>query len=43
MLIRIDPDKDDIFKVINQIFGHIKQSSDKLTKKTLIGRISMRV
>ena len=29
--IRIDPDKDDvdIFKTINEIFGHIKQSAKK--------------
>ena len=38
--IRIDPDKDDFdsFRVINEIFGHIKQP----TKKTLINKISTR-
>ena len=35
--IRIDPDKEDfnIFKAINEIFGHIKQSSNQLAKKFL--------
>ena len=38
--IRIHPDKDfDIFKTINEIFRHIKQS----TKKTLINKISTRL
>ena len=35
--IRIDPD---IFKAINQIFRHFKQSSNQSTKKILIDRIS---
>ena len=35
-LIRIDPDKEDldIFKTINNIFRHIKQLSNKLTKQS---------
>ena len=39
--IRIDPDKADfdIFRAINEIFRHIKQS----TKKTLINKISTRL
>ena len=39
--IRIDPDQEefDIFKTINEIFRHIKQS----TKKTLINKISTRL
>ena len=39
--IRIDPDKEDfgIFKTVNEIFRHIKQS----TKKTLINKISSRL
>ena len=36
--IRIDSDKEDIFRAINKIFRHIKQS----TKKTLINKISTR-
>ena len=42
--IRIDPDRknSDIFKTINEIFRHIKQLSNQLTKKTLIDKISMR-
>ena len=42
-LIRVDPDKKDfsIFKAIDGIFRHIKQSSNQLTKKTLIDKISM--
>ena len=38
--IRIDPDQKnfDIFKTVNEIFRHIKQS----TKKTLINNISIR-
>ena len=41
MFIRIDPDKEDfdIFRAINEIFRHIKES----TKKTLINKISMRL
>ena len=37
MFIRIDPDKEefDIFRTINEIFRHIKQSS----RKTLINKI----
>ena len=43
--IRIDPNKEDfdIFKAINEIFMHIKQSSNWLTKKTLIDKYSMRL
>ena len=43
--IRIDPNKEDfyIFKDITEIFRHIKQSSNQLTKKTLIDKISMRL
>ena len=39
--ITIDPDKKDfdIFRTINEIFRHIKQS----TKQTLINKISMRL
>ena len=39
--VRIDQEKEDldIFRVISQIFGHIKQS----TKKTQINKISMRL
>ena len=39
--IRVDPDKEDldIFRAINEIFRHIKQS----TKKTLINKISTRL
>ena len=37
--IRIDSDKEDIFRAINKIFRHIKQS----TKKTLINKISTRI
>ena len=38
---RIDPDEEDfdIFRAINQIFRHIKQS----TKKTLVNKISVRL
>ena len=32
-----------IFKTINEIFGSIKQSSNQLTEKTLIDKISMRL
>ena len=42
--IRIDPDKEDsLINVINEIFGHTKQWSHQMTKKTFIDRISMRV
>ena len=47
--IRIDADKKvfDFFKAINQIFRHIKQSSNQLTKqstkKSLIEKILMRL
>ena len=43
MLLRVDPDKKDfsIFKAIDGIFRHIKQSSNQLTKKSLIDKISM--
>ena len=43
--IRIDPDKEgfDIFKAINEIFRYIKQSSNQLTKKTLINKIFMKL
>ena len=39
--IRIDPDKEDfdVFRAINEIFRHIKQSS----KKTLMNKISTRL
>ena len=39
--IRIDPDKEefDIFRAMNEIFRHIKQS----TKKTLINKFSARL
>ena len=39
--VRIDPDKKDfeIFRAINEIFRHIKQS----TKKTVINKISTRL
>ena len=42
--IRIDPNKDnfDIFKAINEIFTHIKQSSNQLNK-ILIDKNSMRL
>ena len=35
--LRIDPDKKDfyIFKAISEIFWHIKQSSNKLTKNSI--------
>ena len=44
-LIRIDPAKEnfDVFKAINEIFRHIKQSSIQLTKKILIYTISTRL
>ena len=40
-IIRIDPDKKDfdIFRTINEIFRHIKQS----TKKTLVNKFSKRL
>ena len=43
--IRIDQDKRifHVFKAINEIFSHIKQSSNQLTKKTFIYKISMRL
>ena len=43
--IRTDPDKEhfDIFKTINKIVRYIKESSKKLTKKTLIDKISVRL
>ena len=42
---KIDPDEENfyIFKTINEMFRHIKQSSDQLTKKGLIDKISMRL
>ena len=42
--IRTDPKTEifDIFKAINEIFMHIKQSSNQLTKKTFIYKNSMR-
>ena len=41
--IRIDPDKEDfdIFKDINEILRHIKQSSNQLTKKVLTDKTRM--
>ena len=43
--IRIDPEKEDldIFKAINEIFRHIKQLSNQLTKKTYINKISIKL
>ena len=43
--IRIDPSKEifDVFEAINEIFSHIKQSPNQLTKKTLIYKVSMRL
>ena len=43
--IRIDPDEEkfDVFKAIYEIFRHIKQSSNQLTKKALVDNISMRL
>ena len=43
--IRINSDKEDfdIFKAISKIFKYIKQSSNQLTKKTLIDRVSLRL
>ena len=46
-IIIIDPDKEDFFKyffgAINEIFGHIKQLSNQMTKKTLINKASIRL
>ena len=43
--IRNNSDKDDfdIFKAINEIFRYIKQSSNQLSKKVLIVKISKRL
>ena len=45
MFITNDPSKEifDVFEAINEIFSHIKQSSNQLTKKTLIYKVSMRL
>ena len=44
-VIWIDPDKEgfEIFKAIDEIFRYIKQTSNQLTKKGLIAKISMRL
>ena len=43
--IRINPDEDNlnISKVKNKIFRHIKESNEKLNKKSLIEKISLRL
>ena len=43
--IRIDPNKEDFdnFKAINEIFRQSKPSSNQLTNRSLIDKISMRL
>ena len=43
--VRIDPDKEDfnIFEAINEVFRHIKQLSNHLTRKSLIDNILLRL